>query len=475
MTEDTSEDTSSRPPVQEQQSLPPISDNEDDDDWYTPGDSDLSCCSSEKEDEIDNRPGKRRRLQYGWELPYSQLQDIDDDDGTELELWKRMFKQLVKYKSEHGHASPSLNDSKNKELAIWTYEQRIICNEGMLDKTRRKCLLLIGFILKSKANGTPNPYGDKREAVSVYCAKTGMLLENCVSINSASPNLWETVGNGILKDWNKDNRVRHASACVSAEDIKAAGPNGLDVGNRGTLEEPERIFTLKMSTGKEKITLSDKKRQKILNDGKNDHEKSGRRRSANRATSSLYVISKADKDGNILPPFAKARNIKDAVYHKEDNHGGIRIRIGRSSTYVCGPETEHDPEGHEPQLCSGKKLILVNDAAILKEMKWQKKNSLPVVGFRDDAYFKDGGRGKVSKPHPERVRYIVILEEDAEGRSPQLQYDSMVGVLDMTDQKKNKKEAAGKKRKAETKTDKKDGTKKRKASRKGVGFKMKLP
>jgi len=243
ISKDTSEDTSSRPPVQEQQSLLPISDNDNDgsgDDFseYTQ-ESDLSCCSSEEEEETYERQGKRRRLQYGWELPFSQLQDIDDDDGTELELWKRMFKQLVKYKSEHGHASPSLNDSKNKELAIWTYEQRIINNDGMLDETRKKCLLLIGFILKSTANGTPNSYGDKREAVSVYCAKTGVLLENCISIKHASPNLRETVGQGILSDWNKDNRGQDREA--SAQDIKNAGPNGLDVGNCGTLDEPQRV------------------------------------------------------------------------------------------------------------------------------------------------------------------------------------------------------------------------------------------
>jgi len=151
ISKDTSEDTSSRPPVQEQQSLPPISDNEDDDDWYTPDDSGLSCCSSEEEEETYERPRKRSC----WEMPFSQLQDIEGDDGTELNAWKDMFKQLVKYKSDHGHASPRLNDSENKELALWAYEQRIISNEGMLDKTRRECLLLIGFILKSTANGTP--------------------------------------------------------------------------------------------------------------------------------------------------------------------------------------------------------------------------------------------------------------------------------------------------------------------------------
>jgi len=157
ISEDTSKDTSSRLPVQEQQSPLPISDNDDDDGGndcseYTQDDLDLSCCSSEEEDEIDERPGKRRRRQSRWELPFSQL---DGDDDTELRNWKDMFKELNKYKYEHGHATPSLNDSKNRELAIWTYEQRIISNEGMLDKTRRKCLLLIGFILRSKANGTP--------------------------------------------------------------------------------------------------------------------------------------------------------------------------------------------------------------------------------------------------------------------------------------------------------------------------------
>ena len=153
ISKDTSEDTSSRPPVQEQQSLLPISDNKYDGSEYTQADLDLSYCSEEEGE--NDRPRKRSRRQQHWELPFSQLQDIEDDDGTELELWKRMFKQLVKYKSEHDNASPSLNSSENKELATWTYEQRIICNDGMLDKTRRECLLLIGFILKSTANGVP--------------------------------------------------------------------------------------------------------------------------------------------------------------------------------------------------------------------------------------------------------------------------------------------------------------------------------
>jgi len=110
-------------------------------------------------------------------------------------------------------------------------------------------------------------------------------------------------------DWNDDNRGQDIHASV--QDIKNAGPNGLGVGNKGTIDKPERIFTLKMSTGKEKISLSNKKRQKILNDGKEDHAEAGTRRKAVDATDSLYVISKADEEGNILPPFAKARNIAD--------------------------------------------------------------------------------------------------------------------------------------------------------------------
>ena len=301
----------------------------------------------------------------------------------------------------------------------------------------------------------------KREAVSVYCAKTDELLENCVSINHASPNLWDTVGMGVLQDWNAKKRGHDKN--VSAQNIKNAGPNGLGVGNKGSLDEPERIFILKMSTGKEKITLSDKKRQKILNDGKKDHAAAGKRRKATDATDSLYMISKADEEGNILPPFAKARNIADALYHEENNPDGIRQTYG-SRTYVCGPETEHDPKGHTATGKS-KKRVLLNDAAILKEMEWQKKNKKPVVGFRDDALFADGGGNGKKEPHPERVRYIVILEKDEKGRSAQDQYDSLP-LLDMTEKKKIEKEKAGKKRKAESKTDEKDGTKKRKTGRK---------
>ena len=55
-------------------------------------------------------------------------------------------------------------------------------------------------------------------------------------------------------------------------------------------------------------------------------------------------------------------------------------------------------------------------------------------------------------------------EEDAEGRSPEEQYESS-RLLDMTEKKKNEKETARKKRKAESKTDEKNGTKKRKTRR----------
>jgi len=314
--------------------------------------------------------------------------------------------------------------------------------------------------LRDNAQARKDMWEDMREAVSVYCAKTGVLLENCVSIANASPNLWDTVGRGILEEYGS-TRGREIPANV--QDIKNAGSDGLNVGNKGSLDKPQRIFTLKMSTGKEEITLSDKERQKILNDGKTDHAAAGKKRQGHRATESLYMISKVEKGNRV--PVGKARNIKDALYDEENNPDGIRKHYG-SGTYVCGPETEHDPKGH---IATGKskKRVLLNDAAILKEMKWQKDNGLDVVGFLDHANFKDGGRGKVN-PHPERVRYIVILEEDAEGRSPQQQYDSLP-VLDMTDQKKDEKETAGKKRKAESKTDEKDGTKKRKASRKGYG------
>ena len=318
-----------------------------------------------------------------------------------------------------------VRDVPNKEI------EKIAQRLGMKASTLRENAQAI--IDNWKDQGESN-----REAVSVYCAKTGVLLENCVSIASASPSLWDTVGNGLLREWTSSQGAdRHPSV----QDIKNAGSDGLLVGNSGTVGEPERIFILKMSTGKEKITLSDKKRQKILNDGKTEHEKRGLERMS-RATDTLYVMSKADEEGNILPPFAKARNIADALYNEKNNPDGIREHFG-----------------------SKKKRVRLNDAAILKEMDWQKKNKKPVTGFRDDALFKDGGRGKV-KPHPERVRYIVILEKDEQGRSAQDQYDSLP-LLDMTEKKKNEKETAGKKRKAESKTDEKDGIKKRKTGRKG--------
>jgi len=323
-------------------------------------------------------------------------------------------------------------------------------------------------ILRDNAQSWIDNWNDQREAVSVYCAKTDELLENCVAINPVlhvSPNLYDTVGEGLLNDWNDGNRGK--GNCVTVEDIKAAGPSGLLVGNSGTLDEPERIFILKMSTGKEKITLSDKKRLKILNDGKNDHAGSGRRRKANRATDSLYMISEVDEEGDMVP-VGKARNIADVFYNKSKNPYGLRQTYG-SSTYFCGLQEGHKseghPEGHQATARGERKMVYLTDAVILKEMKWQKDNNLEVVGFRDDGWIEKG-RYRTLVHHEDRERYIVILEKDEEGRSAQDQYDSLL-LLDMTEKKENEKKTAGTKRKAESKTDKKDGTKKRKTRRRG--------
>jgi len=203
-----------------------------------------------------------------------------------------------------------------------------------------------------------------------------------------------------------------------------------------------------VSTGNEKITLSDKKRLKILNDGKKDHEKSGKRRKANRATDSLYMISEVDEEGDLVP-VEKARNIADAQYNKSKNPNGIRRQYG-TSTYFCGLQEGHKseghPEGHQTTKMNTRDAVVLTDDAILKEMKWQKDNNLEVVGFRDDGWIASG-RSRTLVHHEDRERYIVILEKDEEGRSPQEQYDSLVyPVLDMTEMKKEK---TGTKRKAE--------------------------
>ena len=182
-----------------------------------------------------------------------------------------------------------------------------------------------------------------------------------------------------------------------------------------------------------------------------------------------------------MVPVGKARNIADVFYNKSKNPDGLRQTYG-SSTYFCGLQEGHKseghPEGHQTTVRGGRKMVYLNDAVILKEMKWQKDNNLEVVGFRDDGWTAKGG-GKLVH-HEDRECYIVILEKDEEGRSPQEQYDSLVHLTEMTKektkdedrlalnrQKDRERKRRSRAREAESKTDKKDGTKKRKTSRRG--------
>ncbi|MDT3740977.1 MAG: helicase associated domain-containing protein [Candidatus Kapabacteria bacterium] len=95
--------------------------------------------------------GQRRDFHENQLTEYraNKLMELDFDFVFDVHQsnWEKRFKELIKYKNEHGNCMVPLKYNKNKKLAIWVFKQRN--KKNILSESRINKLNRIGFVWKT--------------------------------------------------------------------------------------------------------------------------------------------------------------------------------------------------------------------------------------------------------------------------------------------------------------------------------------
>jgi len=273
--------------------------------------------------------------------------------------------------------------------------------------------------------------------ISIYDMKNN-LLEICDSMKGDSAtSVHSTISSGMLTDWDDGNKGK--GNFLSIDDVKAAGQRGLAIGNSNTLDDPQRLLLLKLTTEDDRIDLPPNERRDIMAAATKAHEEAAKlRKSAAAGTESCFEI--LDRYKKII---AKSKTLMAATRSQSGNDKGLRnqYRNKGQGSYVCGPQPPNCTD--RPQHGDKSKAVTLAETYIQDEMDWQVENGRPVLGFRDD-----GGQGG-----EDMVRYIRIISRQ---QFEALKVEEL--TRDYGSGKKSGKKA-GKKRKAAETDDRKPAAK----------------